>query len=272
MARSFLLKINSNVAPGGIGRPVEAAQWEGETCSPKHSTKTALPENGDKIYIWINEEPRPDLARQIEPGYGLTASANMLGEPDNSELGITQVVIIPEGVLNNEALKTTYENDSLLSAFGTSAVQPLRWRVSPWWNADNPLGMGSAATATETYLVHLDAGPPSPEPGPAGRRGATVVGRVVATANGTNLTLIAAHAPFSSSRRSRDPFQRWAPASAGVTTYQSAICQNAASAKIDDLDPVRHLSHRVLMGDRQGSRLRVDPVDGHGVRIEPDRE
>src|SRR6516162_1308004 len=44
------------------------------------------------------------------------------------------------------------------------------------------------------------------------------------------------------------------------------------SPQIDDLDPVRLLAHRVLLEAGQGTRLRVDPVERHRVRIEPDRQ
>src|ERR1700730_15811788 len=42
--------------------------------------------------------------------------------------------------------------------------------------------------------------------------------------------------------------------------------------QIDDLDPIGLLAHRILLGDRERTRLRVDPVDRHRIRIEPDRK
>ena len=42
--------------------------------------------------------------------------------------------------------------------------------------------------------------------------------------------------------------------------------------QIDDFDPIRHLAHWVLVGDRQRAGLRVGAVDSHCVRIEADRE
>src|SRR5271163_1045751 len=44
------------------------------------------------------------------------------------------------------------------------------------------------------------------------------------------------------------------------------------SPQIDDLDPVGLLAHRVLLEIGERTRLRVDPVDRHRVRIEPDRK
>jgi hypothetical protein len=46
----------------------------------------------------------------------------------------------------------------------------------------------------------------------------------------------------------------------------------AKSPQIDDLDPVWLLTHRVLLEIGQRTRLWVDPVDRHRVRIEPDRK
>src|SRR5712671_3089359 len=42
--------------------------------------------------------------------------------------------------------------------------------------------------------------------------------------------------------------------------------------QIDDLDPIGLLAHRILLGDRERTRLRIDPVDRHRIRIEPDRQ
>src|ERR1700738_5184196 len=43
-------------------------------------------------------------------------------------------------------------------------------------------------------------------------------------------------------------------------------------SQVDDLDPIGLLAHRILLGDRERARLRVDAVDRHRIRIEPDRQ
>jgi hypothetical protein len=114
-SRNFLVKVNSDAAPGGIGVPTEASQWEGRTFStepPRKSIKqrgipkrnlppeqAADPRPGDRLFIWINKDGG---------GRGLTATADVATiSRTNSRRSIQPINVrlyTPLGVINDTHL------------------------------------------------------------------------------------------------------------------------------------------------------------------------
>ncbi len=117
--RSFLIKVNSNDAPGELGVPKKASEWENgffKTDSPLKSRRghdfpmaqTLNPRIGENLYIWINV-----TKKKFAPGKGLTAMAEVSSDPmpDQGRKIRIQVRNVrlynPPGIINNSHLPGT---------------------------------------------------------------------------------------------------------------------------------------------------------------------
>lgn len=131
--RSFLVMVNEDGAPRGIGVPSDASQWEGQPFQTTHPRKTVHderlppeqvrdPEQGDRLYIWIN---------QTGGGRGLTATAEVAApvEPLGDGLGIRpqNVTLVPAGFLNNAVADRLRRPGNVFADIRQSTVSQLRW-------------------------------------------------------------------------------------------------------------------------------------------------
>jgi hypothetical protein len=120
----FLLKLNSENCPSGIGQPKAAEAWDGGRCKPPRTSQTALPEPRDSVAIWVNER---------YGGRGLTAFAKVSSIDASGAIVVTDVELVPEGRINNAYAAASRVAPFLkIRSVATTACRPLtrtEWSV-----------------------------------------------------------------------------------------------------------------------------------------------
>ena len=129
--RKFLIMVNAEDAPCGIGIPRTPSQWDGQPFRTKFPRKTVhgqqLPSEliipplaADQVYIWVNE---------LRGGYGLTATAEVASveERDSGlDIRVRNVVSIPRETLNNRILLKLLRPGNVFADIKKSTVATLR--------------------------------------------------------------------------------------------------------------------------------------------------
>ncbi|MGH7048323.1 MAG: hypothetical protein ACREE2_18255, partial [Stellaceae bacterium] len=159
--RTFLIKVNPDDAPGKIGVPKDASEWEGGAFSTKHPRKTrqriALtseetedPKCGDRLYIWISEK---------HGGSGLTASARAAGDsvPMGAGLSISvsDVELLLEARIDRAEAKQLARRGNVFDDIVKSTSRtPLRW-----------ISEADAGEIDEAVQRYSSGSAPTPSPG-----------------------------------------------------------------------------------------------------------
>lgn len=145
--RLFLLKLNSDDCPRGIGQPKIAGDWAGGTCKLPRTKRTALPQPGDSVAVWVNER---------RGGRGLTAFATVSFANASGGISLTKVKLVPEGRVNNvyAEVSQTAPFPSVRSR-ATIACRPL---TGTEWNAlASAAGRGARRPLLIFRIGYMDA-------------------------------------------------------------------------------------------------------------------
>jgi hypothetical protein len=154
--RRFLVKVNASECPSEIGRPDNAADWEGKIFrvdTPQKTRggvdlppeRTRDPEAGDHLLIWVNDGSNGG-------GAGLTASGEVSTFHSGTyELVIKSIELFPPPRLNRTDLRNS-NHHSALNDVADSRVVPLRYIDDEGWDAIREVAAIKVATAASAYL------------------------------------------------------------------------------------------------------------------------
>jgi hypothetical protein len=182
--RNFLIMVNAEDAPQGIGTPREPSQWEGQpfrTTVPRKTVRRRPlppaqiqdPEPGDRLFIWIN---------QTGGGRGLTATAEAaFVEAVNGGLSIRaqNILLLSPSAMNNRTADGLLRPGNVFADIRQSTVAQLRW-ISEQHAAelDAHTGRISASLRQPGMPEPGDADPPAPSrPLPGSDPASLVAGR-----------------------------------------------------------------------------------------------
>jgi hypothetical protein len=150
----FILKVNASKCPGAIGRPDNAADWEGKVFKAETERGFARhsehPDPDDHLMIWIN-----DGVKGV--GAGLTAIGEVSSfDPNTHEIVTKNVQLFPAPRLNRTELMNPDDHRALAGLAG-SRIVPLRSITPEDWDAIRESATKKVANAAASAHSNMTA-------------------------------------------------------------------------------------------------------------------
>jgi hypothetical protein len=135
--RAFLIMVNSDACPSGIGAPARGSQWENgsfQTGLPRRTknlvgrstSETMHPNPGDKAIIWVNE---------LQGGKGLTAHGSIASYDRMARAcRVSGVQLFREPLVDNRYLTSHVERSETFRDIRSSTVVRLRLLSTSQWD------------------------------------------------------------------------------------------------------------------------------------------